>query len=304
MSPRKAITSCHGMSVFALIAAALALAPALSRGQVPGMTLDQQNDHYGYYTYNTHSGWQSFTAGTNGHLGAVQLWLYSTGGSSGYSGGGNWSATLRIYEGEGSSGRILAEQPISGDGALQRRSFVLDTPVRQTAGQKYTIYFGGSAVHLTVRMSVDLYSGGYSANSGYDYNFMTYVITSDWSEEAYRDTTFTTNMTVISTAAQLAQFAHLVNSGTKMSASAVELAADLNLTGHFWTPIATNGHPGGSYRFLGNGHTVRSVVIDRPNADCQGLFGYWSARIYGLTVADADIGGAIASEASRAKPPR
>ncbi|MEI7901564.1 MAG: hypothetical protein WCK89_15035, partial [bacterium] len=272
----------------AAMAAALALAPVGAYGQVEGMTLDQQNENYGYYTYNTHSGWQSFTASTNEHLGAVQLWLYSTGDNATHSGGGPWTATLRIYEGEGTGGRILAEQAISGDGLLQRRTFVLETPVRQAAGTQYTVYFGGSATHLTVRLSGNVYAGGTCLSGAiYDYNFKTHVITSNWSEEAYRDTSFTGTMTVISNAAQLAQFAYLMNHGAYSSPGPVDLIADINLAGHFWTPISSMKY----MDFRGNGHTIRSVTINNPDADGQGLFGYTQQTISELTVADVDIAG-------------
>lgn len=278
----------------AAMAAGLALVPTGAYGQVPGMTLDQQNNNYGYYTYNTHGGWQSFTAGTNGHLGAVQLWLYSTGSNSGNSGGGDWTAILRIYEGEGTGGRILAEQAISGDGLLQRRTFVIETPVRQAAGSQYTVYFGDSATHLTVRLSGNQYAGGTcSTGSAYDYNFMTYVITSDWSEEAYRDTSFTTTDTVISNAAQLAQFAWLVNSGHQFAGITVTQANDISLAGHTWTPIGAYGDTPVTFAgtFDGQGRTNRCVIADRPDKNYQGLFGHTSGSIRNVNVPDVDITG-------------
>lgn len=274
-------------SILALLIAA-ALFPAVSSAQVAGMTLDQENENYGWYGF-SYSGWQSFTAGPDGFLGAVQLWLYSRGAESGNSGGGAWTATLRIYEGEGTSGPILASQAISGDGLLQRRTFVLETPVRQTAGSKYTIYFGGATTQLTVRMSVDNYAGGTASWSDKDLNFKTQVISSDWSEEAYRDTSFTTADTVISTAAQLAQFAYLVNNGARFSGMTVTLANDISLAGHFWTPISTGGAFSGT--FDGTGKTIRCVIIDRPDQDTQGLFGFAGGQIQNVNLEDVDITG-------------
>lgn len=78
----------------------ISLAASFSQAQVPGMALDQSNNNYGFYFNSRYSGWQSYAAGANGNLGSVQLWLYSTGTESGYSGGADWSATLRIREGE------------------------------------------------------------------------------------------------------------------------------------------------------------------------------------------------------------
>jgi hypothetical protein len=279
------------ISSIGLLVFGINLLAALSCAQVPGMTLDQANDNYGYYYSSIGSGWQSFAAGTNGYLGAVQLWIYSTGAEAGYSGGTNWSATLSIREGEGTAGAVLAEQAISGDGVLQRRTFILDMPVRQTAGNKYTVTFGSSTTDLTVRVSANVYTNGRCAqNSGYDYNFMTHVISSDWSEAAYRDTNFTAAATVISNAAQLAQFAHLVNSGTNFSGMTITLAANINLAGHFWTAAGTDS-AAFSGTFDGAGNTIRGVTINRPDAQWQGLFGSASGPIRNLTVADADIAG-------------
>jgi hypothetical protein len=282
----------RGFFFAAVIIVALALAPAGAYGQVPGMTLDQENEYYGWYGY-AYSGWQSFTAGTNGFLGAVQLWLYSRGAGEGNSGGGAWNATLRIYEGEGTSGQILSSQAISGDGLLQRRTFVIDIPVRQAAGSKYTVYFGSATVQLTVRMSVNNYVGGIASWSDKDFNFKTHVITSDWSEEAYRDTSFTSEDTVITNASELAQFAWLVNNGYSFAGKTVTLSNDISLAGHTWTPIAAYAPSPFTFAgtFDGQGRTIRCVIAGRPDTDYQGLFGHTSGSIRNANVSDVDIAG-------------
>jgi hypothetical protein len=158
-----------------LLMLVISFTASLSYAQVDGMAIDQINDNYGYYLLDRTSGWQSFTAGTNGHLGAVELYFYSTGTNTSYSGGTNWSATLRIHEGEGTSGAILAEQPITGDGVKQRQTYILEMPVRQIAESKYTFSFEDATAELTVRASTNSYTNGRSHNSIYDYNFKTYV---------------------------------------------------------------------------------------------------------------------------------
>lgn len=261
----------------------MALAPTLLHSQVPGMTLDQSVTASGYVYNGYAAGWQSFTAGTNGFLGAVDLILYSTGG-------GDWTATLSIYEGQGSGGAKLSSQTISGTGAVQWNTYRMEAPVRQTQGSQYTIHFANVSTPLSVRVGADSYAGGRcSQSSGYDYRFQTHVITSDWSEEAYRDTSFTAADTVISNAAQLAQFAHLVNGGARYIDKTVTLANDISLAGHFWTPISTSGSFSGT--FDGSNRTIRCVIIDQPNRDTQGLFGFAGGHIQNVSVADVDVTG-------------
>ncbi len=267
----------------AAMAAALALAPARLYGQVPGMTLDQTTSGSGYVYNGYGAGWQSFTAGTNGFLGAVDLILCSTAGV-------NWTATLAIYQGQGTAGTKLCSQTISGSGAVQWNTYRLEVPVRQTQGSQYTISFANASTGLTVYVTADAYPGGRcSQHSGYDYRFHTYVVTSDWSEEAYRDTNFTASATVISNAAQLAQFAYLVNGGARYVDKTVTLANDISLAGHFWTPISVNGNFAGT--FDGSNRTIRSMIINRPDRDTQGLFGYTGGNIQNVNVEDVDITG-------------
>ena len=269
----------------------ISLTASVSYAQVSGMALDQINDNYGYYFPSRSSGWQSFTAGTNGHLGAVELWLYSTGSESGSAGGDEWSTTLRIREGEGTSGPILAEQPITGDGVKQRRTFILETPVRQTAENTYTFSFESATTGLTVRASGNVYTNGRSHSSSYDYNFSTYLLDSDWSEEVYRDTNFTTSCTIISNEAQLAQFAYLVNSGHPFTGQTLTLTTNLDLSAHYWTSI---GNRTLDFRgtFNGGSNIIHRVIIDQPDANYQGLFGHVaSGSIHDLDLTDVDISG-------------
>jgi hypothetical protein len=99
---------------------------------------------------------------------------------------------------------------------------------------------------------------------------------------------------VISTAAELEGFAHIVN-GTEdsiwfssresrqvaqyhqidpdnFSGKTVTLAADIDLSGYSWVPI---GNFSNSFQgtFNGNGHIIKNLTINRPNVGVQGLFG-------------------------------
>jgi len=280
-------------TLIGLLIAGINLIASLSQAQVSGMMLDQTNDNYGCYFPSRSSGWQSFTAGTNGHLGAVQLWLYSTGSDSGSAGGNEWSATLRIREGEGMSGTVLAEQSITGDGVKQMRTFILETPVRQTAESIYTLCFESATTGLTVRASANVYINGRSHSSGYDYNFSTYLLNSDWSEEEYRDTNFTTSCTIISNEAQLAQFAYLVNRGHSFMGPPLTLTTNLDLSAHYWTPI---GNRTLTFRgtFEGGSNIIHGVIIDQPDANYQGLFGHVNiGSIHDLHLTDVDISGGL-----------
>ena len=275
-------------AVLATVAVACLL-PLSSPGQLAGMALDQANDNFGYYFYNSSSAWQSFTAGTNGHLAAIQAYVYATDDA-------DWSATLEVRQGQGASGVLLASQTVTGD-TNQRRTFVLENPVRQTAGNQYTFVFRNASTGLTVRASANAYAAGQCHHASYDYNFKTWVLASDWSEAAYRDASFTVDSTEIGTAAQLAQFAWLINNGARFNHQTITLTADINLGAHYW--VAAGNWPWGGAELLfngtldGAGHTVANVFTDDPARSYQGLIGYIGsfATIQNLTVTNLDIHG-------------
>lgn len=259
-----------------------------------GTTRDQINDNVGNYFLNLTSGWQSFTAGTDGYLAAVSLYVYSYGAGSKYSGGPDWTGTLAIYAGTGTGGALLASQPISGTGAVQLPTFFLDPPPKLAAGGVYTLAILNASAGLTFRASANLYAGGRCGfNAGYDLDFATYLMASDWSDAAFRDTSFTVDMNVISNAAQLAQFAWLVNNGEMYLDRTITLVSDIHLAAHYWVPAG----PGFSQRFEGAfdgaGHSVSGLRIDNPAADYQGLFGCVGTEgaVRNLTVADSEISG-------------
>ncbi|NCC50149.1 MAG: hypothetical protein EOM20_02935 [Spartobacteria bacterium] len=167
----------------------------------------------------------------------------------------------------------------------------METPVRQTTESIYTLCFENATTGLTVRASANVYTNGRSHNANYDYNFSTYVLDSDWSEEMYRDTNFTASCTIISNEAQLAQFAWLVNSSNTFAGQTITLVANLNVSAHYWIPV---GAPLARFNgaFDGGSHTIHGIVIAAPDADYQGLFGYaHGGSIRDLTLANVDIAG-------------
>ena len=110
----------------------------------------------------------------------------------------------------------------------------------------------------------------------------------------------------ISTAAELAGLAQLVNGGNNFSGKTITLTANIVLnekvlnedgtlnegTFHEWTAIGTglNQFAG---KFDGGGHTISGVYINKANSDYQGLFGYvWNGgTIQDVGVVDSYVNG-------------
>lgn len=89
-----------------------------------------------------------------------------------------------------------------------------------------------------------------------------------WYEEHSDSGTFE-----ISSAAELAGLAQLVNAGNSFSGKTVVLTGDIDLEDREWTPIGGSGKPF-SGTFDGGGQTIRNLCIDRPEGRNVGLFGY------------------------------
>ena len=84
---------------------------------------------------------------------------------------------------------------------------------------------------------------------------------------------------------ELLEFARMVNSG-ELSGRAdvkVRLTADIDLTGHQWTPIGLGKAQFGG-RFDGCGHTISAVTIQKKWPGNYGLFGYVTGAIQNVTV--------------------
>lgn len=104
----------------------------------------------------------------------------------------------------------------------------------------------------------------------------------------------------LSTAAELAGFAKLVNQGTSFSGKTVKLANDIDLKDNCWTPIGQTGTSYGavgyfSGNFDGQGHTIKNLYIQETNAGeyyAVGLFGFLDAGAKGKTIGNFTIDGA------------
>ena len=132
-------------------------------------TLDQEftDDYETLGSIFLHSAWQSLTAGITGNMTAVAVEVPSSMAGK--------SVTLKIFDGEGTSGTELNSQVVElKDGW---NSFHLTTAVSVTATQQYTIYLGGGSNYIKWRgNSGGEYSGGrFSEGVGQDACFKTWV---------------------------------------------------------------------------------------------------------------------------------
>lgn len=97
---------------------------------------------------------------------------------------------------------------------------------------------------------------------------------------------------VISTAAQLACLAELVNEGNDFKDKYIELNSNIDLNGQPWTPIGKDksfrGH------FNGNGKVIINMTVNAAGDDCAGFFGVASgATISNLILRNGKVSGEI-----------
>ena len=102
-----------------------------------------------------------------------------------------------------------------------------------------------------------------------------------WSDEANRDLTWGTNYEsassfTIENAAQMAQFAYMVNNKKDFEGKTITLANDIDLSAHYWVPIGSRASSDQWFvgSFDGANHTVSGMMINDPNCHFMGLFGY------------------------------
>ena len=95
----------------------------------------------------------------------------------------------------------------------------------------------------------------------------------------------------LSTAAELAGLASLVNSGTSFANKTIKLGNDIDLQGKEWTPIGkTNSSFQGT--FDGNGNTVQNLLITDSTKSDVGLFGFTTnGEIKNFTLENAQVNG-------------
>ena len=104
-----------------------------------------------------------------------------------------------------------------------------------------------------------------------------------WYTDAEEDAGTADKPYEISTAAQLAGLAKLVNDGTNFSGKNIKLTADIDLGNQAWTPIG-NGNIRFAFfgTFDGNGYTISGLNV--PDTDAPGLFGCIFGTVQNLIV--------------------
>ncbi len=111
----------------------------------------------------------------------------------------------------------------------------------------------------------------------------------------------------ISTEAELALLAKMVNAGTTMSNMTFTLTADLDLAAHEWVAIGTSSN---SFQgtFDGGNHKITGLYINQSGTDYQGLFGYVYSRgevknvgVSGSVRGNSYVGGVVGYNNSSSK---
>lgn len=116
----------------------------------------------------------------------------------------------------------------------------------------------------------------------------------NWIDEAntdwYTSNSEASEFTITSTA-ELAGLAKLVNGGNDFSKKTIKLGANIDLAGKEWTPIGKSGKPFIGI-FDGQGKTISNLVIDMSSKSDVGLFGYTSnGEIKNFTLNNAKVVG-------------
>ena len=97
-----------------------------------------------------------------------------------------------------------------------------------------------------------------------------------WTDTGNYDTSWyyeNENEFTLATPTQFAGLAYLVNNGTAtFSGKTIKLGADIDLDGHYWTPIGTAEHTFNG-KFDGQWHTISNMTVN-TDASNSGLFGY------------------------------
>jgi hypothetical protein len=135
--------------------------------------LDQQQTTTGYAAGGT-SQWQSFTPGISGYLTKVELNISSP------LGGQSSPGTLRIYEGEGTGGALLATESITLTSGAAWKTYTFSSPALLESAVRYTLRITVPQVNISfIRFAGgDPYPGGrYSMGPEYDLVFKTHMMT-------------------------------------------------------------------------------------------------------------------------------
>ena len=125
------------------------------------------------------------------------------------------------------------------------------------------------------------------------------TVDTDWYTNAADGTGTANKPYEISTAAQLAGLAELVNDGTaEFSGKTIKLAEDIDLDKREWIPIGNENEHWNDYKFKGtfdgDGHIIRSLNV--PDTALPGLFGQATGVIQNLIVLGEVHAGSTAEE--------
>ena len=134
-------------------------------GVVP-LILDQQNTVFNQ-TYLTDDMWQSWKPSATALLGKVEIEINSAPSAT---------LTIRIYEGEGTGGALLATKTITSITPNDWNAFLFDTPFSTTGGATYTMRATSTVGGFQWRISdANPYPDGrFSEDPGWDAAFKTY----------------------------------------------------------------------------------------------------------------------------------
>lgn len=143
----------------------------------------------------------------------------------------------------------------------------------------------------------------YDSTTGYitflSSSFSPFTATYDkesWDKHAAESISEAENVYSISTAAELAKFAKMVNEdGKSFSGKTVQVAADIDLGEYLWKPVGQTGATQFMGTFDGNGHTISNLLINNTDesGNCSsGLFGWLnSATVKNLNINTATVTG-------------
>lgn len=118
-----------------------------------------------------------------------------------------------------------------------------------------------------------------------------------WDGSVAESVPISEGMYVISTCAQLAKLAEMVNAGDDFAGKTVRLASHLDLNGLAWTPIGCAENSSFRGVFDANGYTVMNLSVgseQEPYGACAGLFGYLGsdgALVRNLILEDVSVYG-------------
>lgn len=109
--------------------------------------------------------------------------------------------------------------------------------------------------------------------------------TGNWTDEGnYTTPAVNGHVITINSEAELAAIAYHANANDSYADAyfttsyTIILNKDLDFSAHYWVPIGIDRDHKCEAQFNGNGHTIRGLIVNRPNQDYNGLYGYLGDR--------------------------